>query len=259
MMSVDHGARDAHRARRRDRPSTTAESFLPDVVLLDIGLPKLNGYEVAQRIREQPVGRIDVPDRRHGMGTGRGSAAFVRSRIERAHGQTGRAGGAGEAAVRTPHGPSTSEPILTAEPLRTSAKVRNMLSCHGQAATHAYVRSTHQGRLSPSLWPCSRWPAAEARRRRCLAPRRKLSGMSSGTAAARHGDPATVRRRSKDRRGVAAVARRGKLVYLEPVGLQSLESRAPMTERSLFRIYSMTKAVTAVCRDDAGRGGQASA
>jgi CubicO group peptidase (beta-lactamase class C family) len=45
---------------------------------------------------------------------------------------------------------------------------------------------------------------------------------------------------------VAAVARRGKIVYLEPVGLQSLESKAPMTERSLFRVYSMTKAVTAV-------------
>src|SRR6185436_11762900 len=45
---------------------------------------------------------------------------------------------------------------------------------------------------------------------------------------------------------VAAVARRGKLVYLEPVGLQSVESKAPMTERSLFRIYSMTKAVTSV-------------
>jgi CubicO group peptidase (beta-lactamase class C family) len=44
---------------------------------------------------------------------------------------------------------------------------------------------------------------------------------------------------------VAAIARRGKLIYLEPVGLQSLETRAPMTERSLFRIYSMTKAVTA--------------
>ena len=44
---------------------------------------------------------------------------------------------------------------------------------------------------------------------------------------------------------VAAVARHGKMVYLEPVGLQSLETRAPMTERSLFRIYSMTKAVTA--------------
>lgn len=45
---------------------------------------------------------------------------------------------------------------------------------------------------------------------------------------------------------VAAVARRGKIVYLEPVGLQSLESKATMTERSLFRIYSMTKAVTSV-------------
>jgi CubicO group peptidase (beta-lactamase class C family) len=45
---------------------------------------------------------------------------------------------------------------------------------------------------------------------------------------------------------VAAVARRGKIVYLEPVGLQSLESKAPMTERSLFRVYSMTKAVTSV-------------
>jgi len=45
---------------------------------------------------------------------------------------------------------------------------------------------------------------------------------------------------------VAAVARRGKLGYLEAVGVQDLETRAPMTERSLFRIYSMTKPVTAV-------------
>jgi len=45
---------------------------------------------------------------------------------------------------------------------------------------------------------------------------------------------------------VASVARKGKVAYVEAVGFQSLESRAPMTERSLFRIYSMTKAVTAV-------------
>ena len=42
------------------------------------------------------------------------------------------------------------------------------------------------------------------------------------------------------------MARHGKLGYLEAVGVQDLETRAPMTERSLFRIYSMTKPVTAV-------------
>jgi CubicO group peptidase (beta-lactamase class C family) len=45
---------------------------------------------------------------------------------------------------------------------------------------------------------------------------------------------------------VAAVARRGKLVYLEAVGVQDLDTRAPMTDTSLFRIYSMTKPVTSV-------------
>jgi CubicO group peptidase (beta-lactamase class C family) len=45
---------------------------------------------------------------------------------------------------------------------------------------------------------------------------------------------------------VAGVARRGRVVYLEPVGLQSFETKAAMTEGSLFRVYSMTKAVTAV-------------
>ena len=45
---------------------------------------------------------------------------------------------------------------------------------------------------------------------------------------------------------VAAVARRGRIGYLEAVGVQDLQTRAPMTERSLFRIYSMTRPVTAV-------------
>jgi PAS domain S-box-containing protein len=34
----------------------TAESFEPEVVLLDIGLPRMNGYEVARRIRQRPWG-----------------------------------------------------------------------------------------------------------------------------------------------------------------------------------------------------------
>jgi PAS domain S-box-containing protein len=34
-----------------------AETFLPEIILLDIGMPKLNGYETARRIREQPWGK----------------------------------------------------------------------------------------------------------------------------------------------------------------------------------------------------------
>ena len=45
---------------------------------------------------------------------------------------------------------------------------------------------------------------------------------------------------------VAAVARKGRLAYLEAVGVQDLDTRKPMTEQSLFRIYSMTKPITAV-------------
>jgi PAS domain S-box-containing protein len=39
---------------------SAAQTFQPDIVLLDIGLPGLNGYEVAQAIRAQPWGQTMV-------------------------------------------------------------------------------------------------------------------------------------------------------------------------------------------------------
>ena len=43
---------------------------------------------------------------------------------------------------------------------------------------------------------------------------------------------------------VAAVARHGKLVYFEALGQRDLQTRDPMPEDALFRLYSMTRSIT---------------
>lgn len=48
---------DTHTANDGLAAVEAAEQFRPDVVLLDIGLPKLNGYEACRRIRGQGWGK----------------------------------------------------------------------------------------------------------------------------------------------------------------------------------------------------------
>jgi len=51
LRAIGHDVRSAH-----DGPTAlqVAVDFCPNVVLLDIGLPGMNGYEVAKEMREQP-------------------------------------------------------------------------------------------------------------------------------------------------------------------------------------------------------------
>ena len=46
--------------------------------------------------------------------------------------------------------------------------------------------------------------------------------------------------------GVALIARKGKIAYFEPFGMADKEAGRPMQKDTIFRIFSMTKAVTGV-------------
>jgi CheY-like chemotaxis protein len=48
---------DAHTAADGPGALARAESLRPEIVLLDLGMPGLSGYDVARRIREAPWGR----------------------------------------------------------------------------------------------------------------------------------------------------------------------------------------------------------
>lgn len=56
-MLLKHAGNTTHQAHDGLEAIAAAEQFRPDIMLLDIGLPSLNGYEACQRIREQPWGR----------------------------------------------------------------------------------------------------------------------------------------------------------------------------------------------------------
>ena len=57
VMLLELSGNEMHAAHDGLEAVEAAGTFRPHVVLLDIGLPKLNGYEAARQIREQPWGK----------------------------------------------------------------------------------------------------------------------------------------------------------------------------------------------------------
>ena len=56
-MLLQLGGHETHKAHDGLEAIEAAERLRPDAVLLDIGLPRLNGYEVCRRIRKEPWGK----------------------------------------------------------------------------------------------------------------------------------------------------------------------------------------------------------
>ncbi len=54
---MGHEVRTAHDGRAAVE---VAASFRPDLILLDIGMPTMNGYDACRRIRDQPGGRDTI-------------------------------------------------------------------------------------------------------------------------------------------------------------------------------------------------------
>ncbi len=56
-MMLELSGNETHTAYDGEQAVVAAAKFLPDVILLDIGLPKLNGHEACRRIRESEAGK----------------------------------------------------------------------------------------------------------------------------------------------------------------------------------------------------------
>lgn len=57
VMMLQVSGNEVRGAYDGEQGLTVAEEFRPDVVLLDIGMPRLNGYEACRRLREKPWGK----------------------------------------------------------------------------------------------------------------------------------------------------------------------------------------------------------
>ena len=56
-LLLSMGGHETHVAHDGPGAMAAAAQFLPDVMLLDIGLPQMDGLEVCRRVRQEPWGR----------------------------------------------------------------------------------------------------------------------------------------------------------------------------------------------------------
>ena len=78
------------RRRRRRRRCRWRERFDPQVAILDIGLPVMDGYELGRELRARLGERRADPDRAHRLRPGAGPAPQRRGGLRLAPGQAGR-------------------------------------------------------------------------------------------------------------------------------------------------------------------------
>jgi CheY-like chemotaxis protein len=60
MMLLEFAGHTVEKASSGPEALAAAERFVPHVILLDIGLPGMNGYEVCKRLRRQSSGKTMV-------------------------------------------------------------------------------------------------------------------------------------------------------------------------------------------------------
>jgi two-component sensor histidine kinase len=80
-MILEMGGHDLRVVHDGRAALAVAQTFRPDVVLLDIGMPQLNGYEVAQAMRREPWGARNNSHRFDGVGAGERPATSHRGRL----------------------------------------------------------------------------------------------------------------------------------------------------------------------------------
>ena len=110
-----------------------AEEFRPDVILLDIGLPKLNGYDACRRIREQPWSRGMVIVALTGWGQEEDRRRSADSRVRSPHGQAGRGRCPGKTAGRCPSRQDVTLTLSEREPFHerySTAAAPGERTCH---------------------------------------------------------------------------------------------------------------------------------